>query len=58
MLSLVVSTIAFFAAAFFIKRRLEDMDLPAGLTRNVLVFSLSLAVSYIVALLVSQLTGS
>jgi hypothetical protein len=57
MLALVVSTIAFFVAAFFIKRRLEEMDIPAGLTRNALVFSLSLALSYIVALVVDKLAG-
>jgi hypothetical protein len=57
MLALVVSTIAFFVAAFFIKRRLEEMDIPAGLTRNALVFSLSLALSYVVALIVDKLAG-
>ena len=57
MLALVVSTIAFFVAAFFIKRRLEEMDIPAGLTRNALVFSLSLALSYIVALIVDKIAG-
>lgn len=49
MLALILSTLAFFAASFFIKRRLEEMDIPAGMTRNVLVFSLALAVSYGVA---------
>ena len=57
MLALVVSTIAFFVAAFFIKRRLEEMDLPAGMTRNALVFSLSLALSYVVALIVDKIAG-
>jgi hypothetical protein len=57
MLALVVSTIAFFVAAFFIKRRLEEMDIPAGLTRNALVISLSLALSYVVALIVDKLAG-
>ena len=57
MLALVVSTIAFFVAAFFIKRRLEEMDIPAGLTRNALVFALSLALSYVVALIVDKIAG-
>jgi len=49
MFALIVSTLAFFVAGFFIKRRLEEMDIPAGMTRNVLVFSLALAISYGVA---------
>jgi len=54
MTALVVSTIAFFVAGYFIKRRLAEMDIPAGMTRNILVFSLALAVSYGVALLVGK----
>jgi hypothetical protein len=52
MLSILSSTIAFFVAAFFIRRQLESMDVPKGMTRNALIFSLALAVSYGVALIV------
>lgn len=45
---IVVSTIAFFIASFFIKRYLEDMGIPKGMTRNTMVFALALAASYIV----------
>ena len=55
MTALVVSTIAFFVAGYFIKRRLMEMDIPAGMTRNILVFSLALAVSYGVAVLVGKI---
>jgi hypothetical protein len=55
MLALALSTIAFFVSGYLIKRKLEDMDIPAGLTRKLLVFSLALAVSYGVALLVDKL---
>ena len=43
---LVASTVAYFVAAHFIKRWLEDNDIPAGMTRSVLVFCLALAVAY------------
>lgn len=46
--SLVVSTIAFFVASYFIKRYLEDMGIEKGMTRGVVVFVLALAASYIV----------
>ena len=52
MLSILSSTIAFLVAAFFIKRQLENMDVPKGMTRNALIFSLALAVAYGVALIV------
>jgi hypothetical protein len=50
--SLVVSTIAFFAASYFIKRWMDDNDIPKGMTRSVSIFALALAVSYGVAWLV------
>jgi hypothetical protein len=52
MLSLVLSTVAFFVAAYFIKRYLDGMDIPKGMTRSIVVFTLALAVSYGVALIV------
>jgi len=52
MLSLVISTVAFFIAAYFIKRYLNGMDIPKGMTRSIVVFTLALAISYGVALVV------
>ena len=57
-LSLVVSTIAFFAASYFIKRRFDEMDLPKGMTRNVTIFALALAIAYGVAWGVDWVAGS
>ena len=34
MLSLVLSTIAFFVASYYLKRYLDDMDIPKGMTRS------------------------
>jgi hypothetical protein len=55
MAAIIVSTLVFFVAGFFIKRKLEDMDIPAGMTRNILVFSLASLLSYIAAVLVDKL---
>ena len=57
MLSLVVSTVAFFLASYFIKRYLEDMGIPKGITRALLVFSLALMIAYAVAWVVDSLAG-
>jgi hypothetical protein len=55
MLSIALSTIAFFVAAFYIKRYLEGMDIPEGTTRRTVIFSLALLVSYLVALAADHL---
>ena len=55
MLALVLSTVAFFAASYFIKRHLEGMDIPKGMTRATLVFVLALGVAYGVAVLVDRI---
>jgi len=49
MLSLIVSTIAFFVASFFIKRYLDGMGLPKTMVRGMVVFILALAVAYGIA---------
>jgi hypothetical protein len=46
--SLIASTIAFFVASYFIKRYLDASGIPKGMTRNLVIFSLALAVSYAV----------
>jgi hypothetical protein len=55
MLSLVLSTIAFLAATYYLRRYLDGMEIPRGLTRSVLIFSIALLFSYIVASLVDYL---
>ena len=56
--SLIVSTIAFFTASYFIKRRMDENDIPKGTTRNVTIFALALAVAYAVGWLVDRFTGA
>ena len=58
MVSLVVSTIAFFIAAYFIKRHLDDMGIPKTMARGVVVFILAAAISYAVAWLIDLLAGT
>jgi VIT1/CCC1 family predicted Fe2+/Mn2+ transporter len=54
-LSLILSTIVFFAATYFLKRYLEELGIPKGMTRGALIFALALAISYLVALVVDRL---
>ena len=49
---LVASTIAFVVASYFIKRWMDDNDIPKGMTRNLTVFTLAIAVAYGVGWLV------
>jgi VIT1/CCC1 family predicted Fe2+/Mn2+ transporter len=58
MLSILLSTIAFFVAGYFIRRRMDDSDIPKGMTRSVLIFCLAAGISYAVAFAVSWATGS
>jgi hypothetical protein len=49
MLSLVLSTLAFFVASYFLKRWAEANDLPKGMTLNVSIFVAAIAIAYGVA---------
>jgi len=55
MLSLILSTIAFFVSTWFLRRYLEDMGIPKGMTRGALIFSLALLISYVVAVAADHL---
>ncbi len=52
MASIVISTVVYFIAAFFIKRRLVEMGIPKGITRGMVIFVLAAAVAYGAAYLV------
>ena len=58
MLGIVLSTIAFFAASYVIKRRLDAMEIPKSMVRGMVVFVLALTVAYGVAFVVDWLAGS
>ena len=53
--SLAASTVAFFATSHYTKRWLEDNDIPQGMTRGALIFSIALAVAYGVGWLVDRM---
>jgi hypothetical protein len=46
MANLLISTIVFFIAAWYIHRYLDEQGIPAGMTRSVLVFTLASLVSW------------
>ena len=52
MLSIILSTIAFFVAGYFIRRYLDEMEIPRTMTRALVIFIVALGVAYGVALLV------
>jgi VIT1/CCC1 family predicted Fe2+/Mn2+ transporter len=44
--SLLVSTVVFFVASYFIKRWMEENDIPKGMTRGITIFTLAVALAY------------
>jgi len=46
MLNLAISTIVFFLASWYIKRYLDEQDIPKGMMRAMLVFTLAAMVSW------------
>ncbi len=53
--SLVLSTIVYFVASFFIKRYLEEVGIPKGMTRSISIFALALVPAYCVAFLMDRM---
>jgi hypothetical protein len=57
MLAIALSTAAFFAASYFLKRHLDGIGIPKTMVRGLVVFVLALAVAYAVAFVVDWLSG-
>ena len=57
MLGIVLSTIAFFVASYFIKRHLDAIGIPKTMVRGMVVFVLALALAYSVAFVVDWSAG-
>jgi hypothetical protein len=57
MASFFISSFAFVVAAFLIKRKLEEWDIPGGMTRAAVIFFLALFVSYLVGFIVDKIAG-
>ena len=56
--NLLVSTLVFFIAAWYIKRYLEQQGIPKGMTRGLLVFMLAYGVSWGSGEALDWLTGN
>jgi len=56
-LSLVISTIVYFVATFFIRRHLDEMGIPKGMTRSLVIFVGALAIAYAAAAVVDWIAG-
>ena len=52
---LIASTVAFFVASYFIKRWMEENDIPKGMTRSIAIFVLAIALAYGVGWLVDHI---
>lgn len=52
MTSLVLSTIAFFVASFYLRRYLDGIGVPKTMVRGLVIFVLALAIAYGIAFLV------
>jgi hypothetical protein len=46
MLGLVVSTIVYFVAGYYIKRQLDEIDIPKSTTRSIAIFSAAVILAY------------
>lgn len=57
LVSLVVSTVVFFVASYFIKRWADDNDFPKGMTRNASIFVAALAIAYAASWLIERVIG-
>jgi len=58
MLSIAVSTIAYFIVAFYIKRSLDGIDFPKGMTRSLVIFLGAAIAAYGVAFIVDLVVSS
>jgi len=56
-LSLIVSTAAFFIASHYIKRYLDELQAPSGFTRSLLTFCAAVLIAYGVAFAVDWVEG-
>ena len=55
MLSILLSTVAFFVVRYYVNRYLDDIDVPRTFTRSTVAFSAALLVAYGVAYFVDWL---
>ncbi len=54
---IIIPTVVFFAAAWHFHRHLDELDLPKGMTRGILVFTLATVLSLVSGAAVSWIEG-
>ncbi len=57
MLSLAVSTVAYFVSAFFLRRRFDEVGIPKTMSRALVIFAVALLVSYGAGVLVDSVVS-
>ncbi len=57
MADLILSTVVFFAAAWWLRRYLDDQGIPQGMTRNLMVLVIATTLSFAASSLLAWLTG-
>ncbi len=57
MVSLAVSTAAYFVAAYFLKRRFDEAGIPKTMSRGLVIFAVSILVSYGVGVVVDMMVS-
>jgi hypothetical protein len=55
MLSIVISTVAFFVVRYYVNRYLDGLDIPRTFTRSTVAFCAAALIAYIVAFAVDWL---
>lgn len=56
-LSFVLSTVAFFVVAYFVRRYLDDIGVPKTMVRGLVVFIFALGISYGIAFIVDRVVA-
>ncbi len=46
MLGLILSTVVFFVASWYLKRYMNEQEIPEGMTRGILIFTLATSISW------------
>jgi len=57
MLSLFLSTLAFFVASYFLKRRFDELGFPKTIARGIVIFVVAMLVSYGVGFVVDMVAS-
>ncbi len=57
MISLAVSTLAYCVAAYFLKRRFDEVGIPKTMARGFVIFAVSMLVSYGVGVVVDWMAS-